>query len=168
MDDPRDCHTEWSKLEKYHVTSLTCAIYKEIMQMNLLTNQKETHRLREWAYGFQKEGWGEGIVRQFGMDMYTLLYFKWISNKDLQFCSVFRGILDGRRVWRRMDACICMVESLLCSSETITTLLISYTPIQNKYFKNGWLAVLSFLQPQKILLWTSICLLPYIPVSLLI
>ena len=26
---------------------------------------------------------GEGIVRDFGMDMYTLLYLKWITNKDL-------------------------------------------------------------------------------------
>ena len=32
-----------------------------------------------------EEGWGEGIVREFGMDMYTLLYLKWITNtnKDL-------------------------------------------------------------------------------------
>ena len=29
------------------------------------------------------EGWGEGIVREFGIDMYTLLYLKWITNKDL-------------------------------------------------------------------------------------
>ena len=27
---------------------------------------------------------GEGIVRQFGMDMYTVLYLKWITNKDLR------------------------------------------------------------------------------------
>ena len=26
---------------------------------------------------------GERIVREFGMDMYTLLYVKWIINKDL-------------------------------------------------------------------------------------
>ena len=26
---------------------------------------------------------GEGRVREYGMDMYTLLYFKWITNKDL-------------------------------------------------------------------------------------
>ena len=26
---------------------------------------------------------GGGIVREFGIDMYTLLYFKWITNKDL-------------------------------------------------------------------------------------
>ena len=34
-----------------------------------------------------------------------------------------------------MDVCICMAESLHCPPETITTLLIGYTPIQNKKFK---------------------------------
>ena len=29
------------------------------------------------------EGWREGIVREFGTDRYTLLYFKWITNKDI-------------------------------------------------------------------------------------
>ena len=29
-----------------------------------------------------------------------------------------------------MDTCICIVESLPCSPEAITTLLIGYTPIQ--------------------------------------
>ena len=29
---------------------------------------------------------GEGIVKGFGMDMSTLLYLKWITNKDL-LCS---------------------------------------------------------------------------------
>ena len=31
-------------------------------------------------------------------------------------------------------ACICIAKSLHCPSEAITTLLISYTPIQNKEF----------------------------------
>ena len=31
-----------------------------------------------------------------------------------------------------MDTCMCMAESLCCSPETITTLLIGYIPIQNK------------------------------------
>ena len=32
---------------------------------------------------------GEGIVREFGIDMYTLLYLKWITSKDLLYgtCS---------------------------------------------------------------------------------
>jgi len=31
-----------------------------------------------------------------------------------------------------MDKCICKAESLCCPPQTITTLLSSYTPIQNK------------------------------------
>ena len=31
-----------------------------------------------------------------------------------------------------MDICICMAESLPCSPETITILLIGYSPIQSK------------------------------------
>ena len=33
----------------------------------------------------REDGWGERIVREFGIDMYTLLYLKWITNtnKDL-------------------------------------------------------------------------------------
>ena len=52
-----------------------------------LTKEKETHRLREWIYGCQGEGWEEGTVREFGMDMYTLLYLKWIANKDILYST---------------------------------------------------------------------------------
>ena len=67
------------------------------------------------------------------MDTYTLLYLKWITNKDLLYRTLC-GCLDGRAVWGRMDTCICMAESLRCSPKTIKTLLISYIPIQNKKF----------------------------------
>ena len=33
------------------------------------------------------EGWEEGIVRKFGIDMYTLLYLRWITNKDLLYST---------------------------------------------------------------------------------
>ena len=36
------------------------------------------------------------------------------------------GSLVGREVWGRVDTCVCMAESLCCSLETITTLLIGY------------------------------------------
>ena len=42
------------------------------------------------------------------------------------------GSLDERRVWERLDTWICMAESIHCSPETITTLLIS--TIQDKKF----------------------------------
>ena len=59
--------------------------------MNLLTKKKGTHRLREQTYGCGRargcRGWREGIVREFWMGMYTLLYLKWVTNKDLRYST---------------------------------------------------------------------------------
>ena len=54
----------------------------------------------------------------------------------MELCSVlcvtwqpgWKGSLGG------MDTCVCTAESLCCSPETITTLIIDYTPKQNKKF----------------------------------
>ena len=54
-----------------------------MIQRDLLTKQKETHRLRKQTYGC----WEEGIVRDFGKVTYTLLYSKWITNKDLLYST---------------------------------------------------------------------------------
>ena len=54
-----------------------------MIQVNLLTKGKQPHRLREQAYSCQREVWEEGIVRDFGMDIYTLIYLKWITSKEL-------------------------------------------------------------------------------------
>ena len=79
----------------------------------------------------------DGVVREFGIDRNTLLYLKWITNKDLLYstgnsaqCYVaaWMGVEFGGE-W--IHVYVCMAESLCCPSETITTLLISYTPIQN-------------------------------------
>ena len=51
--------------------------------MNLFTKHKQIHRHRELAHGYQRGRMGGEIVREFGMYMYTLLYLKWITNKDL-------------------------------------------------------------------------------------
>ena len=32
-----------------------------------------------------------GMVREFGMDIYTLLYLKWITNKDLLYSTGHSG-----------------------------------------------------------------------------
>ena len=52
---------------------------KKWYKWNLLTKQKETHRLRKQTQGPQ----GEGIVKDFGKVMYTLLYLKSITNQNL-------------------------------------------------------------------------------------
>ena len=53
--------------------------------------------------------------------MYTWLYLKWTTNKDLlsstRICSMLCGSLDARGIWGRMDTwirmpCVCLVAQL--------------------------------------------------------
>ena len=121
-----------------------CNLKNEINELTY--KQKETHRLRQRTYGFWGEGWEEEIVREFGIDMYILLYLKQITNKDL-FCTAHGMLcdsLDGRGVWGRMDTNICMAGSLHCSPETITTLLVIWLYPNTKFKvlktnKKSWL-----------------------------
>ena len=47
---------------------------------------KETEMHEKKSLGNTEGGGsGEGIVRELGMDMYTLLCLKWITNKDLLY-----------------------------------------------------------------------------------
>ena len=83
---------------------------------NELTKQKETHRLREWAYGCQ----GEGIVREFGIDMYTLLYLKWIANKELVYntgnsAQCYVAAWMGGEYQENGYMCMCGWVALLCT-----------------------------------------------------
>ena len=52
----------------------------------------------------------------------------------MELCSIFCASLDEKGPWGRMDMCTCFVEFLCCSPETTKTLLIGYSPIQNKKF----------------------------------
>ena len=49
-----------------------------------------------------------------------------------ELCLMLCVSLDGRAFGGRMDTCTCMAESLCYPPETITTLLISYTPTETK------------------------------------
>ena len=105
--------------------------------MNLHTKQKEIHRLWEQTYGWLP---GEGIVKEFGMDMYTRLYLKWITERA--YCVAHRTLLSvmWHPGWKRSLGengyiCLCMTESLCCPPETITTLLIGRIYPKTKSFK---------------------------------
>ena len=41
--------------------------------------------------------------------------------------------VDGKGLWGRMDTCICMAESLRCSPEMSTILLVDCMPVQNHF-----------------------------------
>ena len=53
----------------------------------------------------------------------------------MELCSMLCASLDGRGFWGRIDVSMYMAESLCYLPETTTTLLIGYTPIQNKKLK---------------------------------
>jgi len=67
--------------EKYHMRSLFWWILKRNDTNKLTYKQQQTHR--EQTYGCQREG----IVREFGKVMYTLLYSKRITNKNLLYST---------------------------------------------------------------------------------
>ena len=64
-----------------------------------------------------------GTVRESGMDMYTLLYLKWVTSKGLLYSTENSAQWYGA-AWMGGDleenTCMCMIESLLCSPEIIT------------------------------------------------
>ena len=67
--------------------------------------------------GNWSENSGEGIVREFGMDMYTLLYLKWTINKVLLYSTgnsvqCYVAARMGGEFWGRMDTRTWMAESL--------------------------------------------------------
>ena len=59
-----------------------------MVQMNWFAEQKLRHRCREQTYGHQGGkvgcGWsGGGMNWEIGIDIYTLICIKWITNKNL-------------------------------------------------------------------------------------
>ena len=72
--------------------------------------------------------------------MYTLLYLKWTTNKELLWSTgssaqCYVAAWMGREMGGGLGTCICIAESLHCAPETIATWLISYIPMQNKKLK---------------------------------
>ena len=71
-------NTEWSKSDRERQISYDI-IYmhnlKKIMQVKLLTKQKQTHRQRMNLQLLGEKAWW-GIDWEFGNNMYTLLYLK--------------------------------------------------------------------------------------------
>ena len=61
-----------------------------MVQMNWFAGQKLRHRCREQTYGHQGGkvaggGGGGGMNWEIGIDIYTLICIKWMTNKNLQY-----------------------------------------------------------------------------------
>ena len=71
------------------MTYLICRIWKGMAQINLFKSRNKLTDLDK-ELTVEGEGWGEGIVKKFGINMYKLLYLKWITNED-PLCSMLCG-----------------------------------------------------------------------------
>ena len=79
LSRPRDCHPEWSKSDREGEISYDIPYMWNLKRNYTNELTKQTHRLRKWTHGC----WRQGIVKDFWKVMYTLLYFKWLTNKNL-------------------------------------------------------------------------------------
>ena len=50
--------------------------FKHMIQMNLFTKQKQTHRHGKQTYGYQREQGRGGINQEFGIKIYTQLFME--------------------------------------------------------------------------------------------
>ena len=83
IDGPRDCHTEKVTQRKtYIIWHRLYVKFKKMVQMNLFTKEKQSHRCRKQTYGYQWEIRG-GINWEIGIDMYTL-YVHSVMSDSLQ------------------------------------------------------------------------------------
>ena len=82
-----------------------------------------------------RDSWGvwDGHVH---MAMFKIDSQQGPTGEHMELCSMLYGSLDGRGVWERMDTCVCMAGSFSAHLNLSHCLLIFYTPIQNKKFKN--------------------------------
>ena len=108
--------------------------------MNLFTKQKQTHRLREQTYGYQ-EGRAASRDRLGALDWHVHTAIFRIDKQQgptmqhRDHCSVLCDDLNGKQIWQRIDAFICISGSLCCTSETNTPLLVNYN-IKKRNWKN--------------------------------
>ena len=62
---------------------------------------------------------GERVNLEDGINTYTVLYIKYITNKDLLYSTGSSTQCSVREIG--MDMCICITNSLCCTPETNTT-----------------------------------------------
>ena len=101
--------------------------------MGLFIEQKQTHRLREQTYGCLGGRMG-GREGEFGTDVYTLQYLKWVTNKALLYstgnsaqCHVAAWV--GGEFGGEWIHVYVRLSPFAIPPEAVTTLLIVCTPI---------------------------------------
>ena len=103
--------SEVGQMEKREIVYDITYMWTQIIQMNLFTKQKQTHRHRKQTYG-----------QEYGINRYTLLYRRQINNEDLLYST--RNYIQYLVITcnEEESANIYITESLCCIPVTNTIL----------------------------------------------
>ena len=131
VNRPEDSNIKWSESERERQMSQQSAymqnLNKKFIQMDLFTKEKQTHRLWKQTSGYQRGILG-GRVKLGVWDGHVPATIFKIDNQqgsavqNKESSSIFSNNLTGKRIWKRMNICIYIMESLCCIPETNTTL----------------------------------------------
>ena len=66
--------------------------------MSLFPKQKQTHKHRKQTYDYQRGKGGEGINQEYGINRYTPLCIKQISNMNLLYHTTFNVFFQGQPI----------------------------------------------------------------------
>ena len=114
-----------------------------MIQMNL-HNRRRLADIEKFMVAEGKGAWDGHVhtsIFKMNNKQRPTVYSTWDSAR----CYVASWMVWGRR--GKMDTCVYMAEFLHCSPETITTLLMCYTLIQNKKkILNGKEELLNFIE----------------------
>ena len=89
-----------------------------MMQMNLLTKQKQTHRFqKQQTYSYQRGNVGGGKDWDLRTGICTLWYMEWMVNRDFLYST-----RKSTQYSVITYMCVCITESL-CNIEEINTTL---------------------------------------------
>ena len=111
--------------DKHHMISLTCGILKKDKNELICRTEIDSQILKNlWLPKGIDWGWVE-MDWVFGTGICTLRY---IDDWPMGTCCIAERplpnivIVCGKRIWKRMDVCICIIESPCCIQEISTTL----------------------------------------------
>ena len=93
MDGPGDYHTKWSKSDRERQISYGTAYMwnlKKWYQWTYLQNRNRHTDIENKLMVIKGERLGGGINWEFGIEMYTLICIKWITNKNLLYKKINR------------------------------------------------------------------------------
>ena len=78
MDEPRDCHTEWSKSEREKQIPYNITYMWNLEKWYRWTYLQSRNQDTDVENGHMAYRWGEGggMNWEIGIDIYTLLYIK--------------------------------------------------------------------------------------------